>query len=265
LRFAVAFTLLAIALVGLACSSAGQGGWWISAIELYISLGLFTLAVAYGMKQAGFPVEEVCCRPRWAFAAGILLAPYRVLGRLTLGLTRRIDREAGLSEVAPGLFIGRRPSRSERRRLAGAGIEAVLDLCAEFPHPDWAPERLDSEYIPILDGSAPSDRQFRSAMGWIEVRREEGKTILIHCAQGHGRSATVAAVALCRLGLASGLDRAIEQIRSARPRARPSREQRSAAVGFLGSIERERNAKGRAISPAPSPESRPHPDLSGDR
>ncbi len=261
MRYAVVFALLALALAG----SAARAGPPVAAVEVYLALGLMALAIAYGMKRAGFAVEEACCRRRSALAAWVLLAPYRLLGWLALGLLSRFDGEAAISRVAPDLAIGRRPSRAERRGLAGSGIGAVLDLCFEFPHPDWDSAGMAGRFVPILDGSPPSDRQFREALGWIEASRAEGKAVLIHCAQGHGRSATVAAVVLCRIGLADDVDRAIELIRSARPRARPSREQRSAAVRFLASIESVENAEGRAFPPAPPVESKSRPKLSDDR
>ncbi len=188
LRYAILFTLLTMALGGSAWSSTGQGGWCVAAVKVYLSLGLFSLAIAYGLKQVGFPVEEVVCQPRWAFAAWVILAPYRILGWLTLGLMRRVDEEAAISRVAPGLFIGRRPSQTEGRHLSGSGIDAVLDLCAEFP-PQYSKLGLNYHYVTILDGSPPSNRQFREAVEWIGARRAEGKSILIHCAQGHGKSA----------------------------------------------------------------------------
>jgi len=110
---------------------------------------------------------------------------------------------------------------------------------------------LVETYVPILDASSPSDRQLREAIDWIVARRSENRTVLIHCAQGHGRSATVAAVALCRLGEASHFDEAIALVRSSRPKARPSKAQRLAAIRFLSSIDAE-NARGAGLSTRPS-------------
>jgi Dual specificity phosphatase, catalytic domain len=235
LKYGVVFTLLAVLLAWSAISSAGEGEWWVPTIEGYLAIGLFSLAIAYGMKQVGVPVEEVARDPRWTFALHVLLTPYRLLAWLCLALMRRIDRKSSMSRVGTGLFVGRLPSRAEQDRLVENGIDAALNLCAEFPRPSPSGAGSNVLYVPMLDGSPPSDRQLSIAVDWIVARRSEGRTVLIHCAQGHGRSATVAAVALCRLGEASGFDEAIEQIRASRPKAQPSKDQRSAAIRFLAS------------------------------
>lgn len=235
MRYAVVFSILATSLGLAATATAGGGMRAVAVVEAGTSVTMVALAVAFAAKGLGMPVEEIVRHPRWSIAARFLLLPYQALAMLTLSLGRRTGGEASMDRVGPGLFIGRLPSRSERSRLAGAGIDAVLDLCAEFPHRGGP--GLVSAYVPILDGSPPSTRQFLAAMAWIDAMRAEGKTVLIHCAQGHGRSATVAAVALCRLGLAPEVDRAIDLIRSARPGARPSRAQRRAAARFLASAD----------------------------
>jgi protein-tyrosine phosphatase len=251
LKYAVVFTLLAILLASGVFLSVGDGGWFLAAFEAYASLGLFAMAVAYGLKQAGMPVEDVIRHPRWAPGTRLLLLPYASLAWLALAVIRRVDKEAGMSRVAPGLHVGRLPSSAERRRLAENGIDAVLDLCAEFPRRRTAEGGSVYRYIPILDGSSPSDRQLGEALCWIEARRAEGKIVLVHCAQGHGRSAIIAASALCQLGLASGFDEALAQIQSIRPRAKPSKGQRTAAIRFLESIKQGGNAKGAGLSTRP--------------
>src|SRR3954447_24675930 len=145
---------------------------------------------------------------------------------MILLLTSRLSREEMMCQVGPRLYIGRLPFLWEKDRLADRGIAAVLSLCAEFPlqsHRRGA-SGLEVAYVPLLDGSPPSDQQFRRVITWIEAQRSAGRTVLIHCAQGHGRSATVAAAVLCHLGLAANAEDALTQILQTRPQAKPSRE-----------------------------------------
>lgn len=235
MRYAVVFSALAAALLAMAARAAGRASgasWLLVAIEAYLACGLAAIAVLYLLHEVGRPAET-------AFSGRLLawtvLLPYRLLAQGMLRLLILGGREDGMNEVVPGLHLGRMPSARERTRFAELGVTAVLDLCAEFPDPRrrGGPPGLEWMQLPLLDGQPPSDGQFRAAVQWIAARRAEGRTILVHCAQGHGRSATIVAAALCRLGLATGPEDALARIRAARPRARPSRRQQEALDRFL--------------------------------
>jgi diacylglycerol kinase (ATP) len=150
---------------------------------------------------------------------------------------RRFDSMELLHPVGPRLYVGRLPSPSEHAKLTALGVTSVLNLCAEFPRRSrrFETSKLETAYLPVLDGTAPSDRQFRQAVEWIAARHGEGRSVLVHCAQGRGRSVTVAAAALCRLGLAADPDDALARILSVRTKAKPSRKQRQALARFWNS------------------------------
>jgi hypothetical protein len=238
MRLAVAFAILGAILIGLAVRLAIHSmgaGWLLVAFVAYLATCLLTLALVYGLRSAGIPVEDRLRRPRWAPVCRVLLLPYHALAGPVLYLSSRVSREAMLDPVAPRLYIGRLPFPSERGRLSDVGIGAVLNLCWEFPQGAGIEEAagLVTAYVPILDGSPPTDGQFREAVDWVAARHEEGRAVLIHCAQGHGRSGTITAAALCRLGLAADGAEALARVLAARPGARPSREQREALARFL--------------------------------
>jgi hypothetical protein len=237
MRFAFTFGVLGVVLAALTVRLTGEaaGAWWLLvAAEAVASACLLALALAYGLRVCGWPVEDFLARPGPARA---VVFPYVALAGLVMAAARRVDREPLMSAVGPGLFIGRVPFWSERDRLTEAGIGAELNLCWEFPTTpalEGLPG-LPSALVPILDGSPPMPGQFREAVERVGRWRAEGRTVLIHCAQGHGRSATVAAAVLAWLGLATGAGEALARVRDARPRARASREQREALERFLAS------------------------------
>lgn len=240
MRFVLAFGLCGLTLALLAGRTAREDTGApalrvvTAAAEAQGALCSLALATVYGLRQAGVNVEDALSGPgRSRAAARVVLWPYRALGGLTLYvLARWFDREGLLNAVAPGLFLGRLPFRSEGRELREAGVQGVVNLCWEFPGPGAVPG-IATARVPILDGAPPTDRQFTAVVDQVARWRAEGKAVLIHCAQGHGRSATVTAAVLLRLGLAGDVERALALIRAARPGARPSRGQRAALVRFL--------------------------------
>jgi hypothetical protein len=244
MRFAITFGILGAVLIGstLRLMSSAHGMQWIVvALEGYCGVCLILLASLYALRHAGIPVEDTC---GWVSAIAIviraILFPYSILAATTLYLSRWLSRENLMDSIATGLYVGRYPFRADASLLQRAGVDAVLDLCWELPHRSRNAGMLGavSAYVPILDGCPPSERQFREATQLVGGWRVEGRTVLIHCAQGHGRSATVAAAVLCDLAIASNGPEAIAMIRAARPRARPSSEQAAGLLRFLSRYEK---------------------------
>jgi hypothetical protein len=238
MRFAIVFGLLGLILIVLILRQVrdAAGAWWLLvAFEAYLAVCILALAVTYGLRDAGLPVEDLFAHPVWSPILRAILFPYIVFAGFTLYLSRWFDREDLMNPVGPGLCVGRLAFRWEHSRLANAGITAVLSLCWEFPFlPDLSKTSgVEGACVPILDGCPPSNPQFREAVERVEQWRAEGRTVLIHCAQGHGRSATIAAAVLCRLGVSPDVEGALAQVRNSRPRARPSRAQRKALEDFL--------------------------------
>lgn len=239
MRYALAFGILGIILAALAIDRAGRAGgvdWLVVAVEADAALVMLSLAMAFGLRSAGFDIERRTLHPAWRAATAALLLPYRVLGRAALGVSGWLDHEGPINPLAPGIFIGRLPTRSVRAQIGREGIDAILNLCWEFPGPSTSGRSPECGHVPILDGAPPTDRQFDEAVRWVAARRAEGRHVLIHCAQGHGRTATITAAVMVRLGLAEDADDALARIRSVRPGARPSRAQRAALDRYLASV-----------------------------
>ena len=240
MRFTVAFGLLGLILAGLAARLArhASAGWWLLVVgESYLAICFLALATIYGLRTAGIIVDDIRVRSAPLALLRVILLPYLAVGALTLYVGRWFDSEGLLNPVAPGLYIGRLPFPSERSRLRDAGVHAVLNLCWEFPGFSGADAEpgLETAHLPILDGAAPTDSQFLAAVQMVGRWNAAGQCVLIHCAQGHGRSATITGAVLVQLGLAADVDQALLMVRAARPFASPTAEQKKALIRYLGS------------------------------
>ena len=85
---------------------------------------------------------------------------------------------------------------------------------------------------------APTLPQLDRSARWVEARRREGRIVLVHCAQGHGRSVTTLAGAMLLLDEAAGPGEALERIQAVRSLARPARDQIEMLERFASGLER---------------------------
>ncbi len=155
-------------------------------------------------------------------AHGLSWAAWAVLWPYMAGLTwsrrwwwRRDP--SGAAMIADGVWVGRLPDADMIRRF---GIRGILDLTAEHDGPRSSSD-LAIERLPLLDLVVPTTSQLQAAVAAVERLRVHGP-VLIHCALGYGRSATVAAVWLYATGRAADPEAAAALVRTARPGARVS-------------------------------------------
>jgi len=212
--------LIAAALIGLAA-------WTHLWILLWPAAVL--LAVA-GVYLAGAP-RALGKRPDGTLAwwAWLVWAPLFGYMRLLHELARTMTDEPVADQVAPGVWVGRRPRRHE----LPDGIAIVVDLCAELPAARGVAGGRGYLAIPTLDATSPTPDQIARA---VDSMLAAGGAVFIHCAFGHGRSATVAAALLVRRGDAT-LDDVEAVLRAQRPRIGLNAHQRRAlaAAVVLGS------------------------------
>jgi protein-tyrosine phosphatase len=145
----------------------------------------------------------------------VVHGPFLLAGLVAMRLFHLRGRESRWDQVAPNLWVGRRPMRSDRPFLRGLSPVAVVDLCAELP----ASRALEpgSRYLalPVLDAEAPTEAQLEEGVRWLEEHLPRGP-VLVHCALGHSRSATLAAAwRMAREDL--GATEAERELRRARP------------------------------------------------
>lgn len=162
-----------------------------------------------------------------------LLFPYFAVAWTLWQLKSRFFSRRAWDEVAPGVRLGRRPLH---RGELPPDTRCVVDLCSEMPRalPDVPVERYVC--LPTLDTSVAPDPELAAL---VESLAEEEGPLYLHCAMGHGRSATVAAALLIRRGLAADVDQAVRALASARPGVHLHAVQR-AAVERLARAAAER-------------------------
>lgn len=155
-----------------------------------------------------------------AWWAWFVWAPLLGYMRLLHELARSLTDEPVADEVASGVWVGRRPRLHE----LPAGIAIVVDLCAELPEAPGVAEGRGYLAIPTLDATSPTPAEIARAVDAMLAARGP---VFIHCAFGHGRSATVAAALLVRRGDAT-LGDVERKLRARRPRIGLNAHQRRA-------------------------------------
>lgn len=211
MRYAAFFTLLALAQTALALSRGGA--FW---LLLWPGLSFAIVGAAYALQKPSLLGKR---RDGTLFPpAVVLLLPYFLFTWLVWHLQTRLTREPPFSEAAPGLWLGRRPAGD----ALPPGVAFVLDLTAEFPE-SRAVRFLPGYFcLPILDAAAPSKAALSQA---VAAATAQTGGVLVHCALGHGRSAT-AAILMAQRRAANAED-AERQVKTARPSVKLSDEQRA--------------------------------------
>ena len=113
----------------------------------------------------------------------------------------RLQGHAWFSQITPALWIGGAPTYGrDYDELIAEGITAVLDMRAEgvADLAFYDAHGIAHSRFHVPDIGVPDEVQLTEAMGWIDARLAESRTILVHCAKGRGRSATVLAAYFMR-------------------------------------------------------------------
>lgn len=236
-RFAVIFAAAGAALIPSAFSLGGPA--WLA---LWPGVDFVLLAAIYGANRPEWLGKRA--DGRMGATHVVVLGAYFLFTWAMWHLFRRITSEPACHEVAPGMYLGRRPLG---RDLPGE-VNTIIDLTAEFPRP-----RFDHPcavlQLPTLDAQAPpSDR-----LGWlIDAAAHAPGALYVHCAAGHGRSALVTALVLVRRGVAADLDAAIALLQAARPAVRLHAAQERAGRTVIAQWQAERAQLQAERAPEPS-------------
>lgn len=226
LKYSLTFLMLAVVAV-----FAGAAAWdvigWFAAGFFHVAVSFTVLSAAYAGAGPGLLRKRPSGRRSiWGW---LLLGPYFLLNAATFCAYRLLSHEPPYTQVAPKLFFGRRLSKRETEAVGWAG---VLDLAGEFS--EARPLRTLRGYLslPVLDATAPTAEQLRSAVVWIERAVGSGP-VYVHCALGHGRSACVVVAYLLETRAVATVTEGVELLQSVRPGVRLHKAQRRAIRAFL--------------------------------
>ena len=108
-------------------------------------------------------------------------------------------------------------SRSQVEWLVRAGINSILTLTTDALPSEFTRD-LDvvTGHVPMHDHQPPSVDDLGRAVEFVEEQQMAGKTVLIHCLAGEGRTGCVLAAYLVKM---KGLDadQAMAEVRKAKP------------------------------------------------
>jgi protein-tyrosine phosphatase len=218
MKYAFVFGVLS-----LACGYLGATAQSLWAKCIALSLAIAFAGVAMGYAHLGARVFGKKRDGKLRAISYVLYWPYFALSYFSLFCFRLFSRENAFDLVDDNVYLGCRIFGRDVPQLKKLGIQSVLDLTCEFGELR-ALRQKNYLCIPILDTCAPSLDELKTGAQWIEQQSQNGP-VYVHCALGHGRSATFVAAYLLSCGRADNVDTALELIASRRPKIELHEEQ----------------------------------------
>jgi protein-tyrosine phosphatase len=211
MKYALVFLLFGAACAYHAATSQVLGAQVLAA---WCAIAFGGVGLAYGFVGPRAFLKQPDGRLSWLSYA--LFGPYHALNWFSLLGFRRAAKENAWDKIGDNVFLGCRLSERDVPEIKRLGVLSVLDLTSEFSEVG-ALRALSYRCIPILDTRAPSLESLRDGAEWIDEGAARGP-VYVHCALGHGRSATFVAAYLLRSRQARTVEEAIEKIQLLRPR-----------------------------------------------
>lgn len=184
---------------------------WLGISFLVVGCSYLGLGVSFFGKRKNGTIQPVNL---------IILLPYLLITWSIWHCSRVLRRITPYNTLRDEVIIGRRLLPAE----VPGEVDGVLDLTCEFQEPAGVCSGRKYFALPILDKGVPS---FESLMDlFTEIQSSFQGRLYIHCAEGHGRTGTVAAVFLLHRGLAESPEEALHSIYQVRPTVRLSAKQK---------------------------------------
>ncbi|ELY3083839.1 phosphatase PAP2/dual specificity phosphatase family protein [Klebsiella aerogenes] len=181
-------------------------GLWIPHGFILLWLAAALLMVAAGYTGLGVSVFQKNNHGDLSLSARWMLFPYLAGAWLS---KQWFSRRISLSNVVNnGVALGRFPDRTMTQA-------AVFDLTAEFHKGRRKADHWEA--YPLMDLVVPGVRDIHQAVMKLSQLQQEHESVLVCCALGLSRSATVVAAWLLSEGLAGSVTQAVALIKSRRP------------------------------------------------
>ncbi|MGZ9899942.1 diacylglycerol kinase family protein [Shewanella gaetbuli] len=173
--------------------------WWLTLLLAWVSLSLTLVSVAYWFNAAGIFRKKTNGTIPWYISWSFV--PFLLGCQLYNAWARKHDKVPAIQQIDNQLYLACRLFPQDVDYLKEQNVTAVLDVTAEFDALDLTllDENIDYLNIPVLDHSVPTVAQLNQAVNWLYRQQREGKSVVVHCALGRGRSVLVLASYLaCR-------------------------------------------------------------------
>ncbi|MEQ8855415.1 dual specificity protein phosphatase family protein [Gimesia sp.] len=220
----IGFLLLLIAVLLVLAAGMHQGLRW---LLLWPAFSFALVAAGYlGLGPRVFNKSQDGLVPLFNRC---LLFPYLLYLNGVWHGTRLLRPEPPLNQLTENLFVSRRLLSHE----LPAEIVHVIDLTCEQSEP--RAQRLRGYHcFPVLDREAPA---VAALSEWIpQVAALQGP-VLIHCAEGHGRTGLFTAALLLYTRQCGSVEESLRFIQSQRPLVRLSAAQRRVLQTFYEGLE----------------------------
>ena len=172
----------------------------ITFIFIWSAIALSLVSLAY----LGFGIHIFQrTKGKTAWPAKLLLAPYLMgswLSYLYHTRTRYLPKY-----IVGNVWLGPFPRASTLK----TDWKGVLDMTNEFPSTKLTPAL--SKFLPVLDLTPPEPETIAKAVRWLDYTQQRG-SVLVYCALGLSRSASVVVCWLVWRGHASNIEQAINYV-----------------------------------------------------